>query len=102
MGNKLVERRIKQADVHGAAVHGLKDTLEVGLLIRQQLGERLLATLNGVGENHLAHGDDLLVLEEHVLRTCETDTLGAESASHLCVVGSVGVGANLKLGVLVA
>ncbi len=102
VGNELVERGIQQTDVDVHAVHGLEDSVEVLLLVRQQLGKSLLAALYAVGQNHLAHGDDLLVLEEHMLRTCQTDTLGTEVASDLCVVGSVGVRADLHLGVLVA
>ena len=44
--------------------------LQPSLLIRQQLGERLLTSGNAVGQNHLTHSNDLLILEEHVLGTC--------------------------------
>ena len=102
VGNELVERWIEQADVNRTTVHSLEDTLEVGLLIRQQLGKCLLATLNSLRKNHLAHSDNLLVLEEHVLCTCKTDTLGTKVTSHLCIVGCISVGANLQLGIFVA
>ena len=45
----------------------------------QQLGQRLLARRPVVGEDHLAHGGDALVLEEHVLGAAEADALGAEA-----------------------
>ncbi len=96
------ERRIQEADVHGQTVHRLEDALEVSLLVGEELGQSLLATLGAVSQNHLTHSYDLLVVEEHVLRTCQTDTLGTELTSHLCVVGRVGIGAHLQLGVLVA
>ena len=84
------------------SVHSLEDAVEVGLLVWEELGEGFLASLDCVGEYHLTHGDDLLVVEEHVLCTCESDTLGSEGACYLCVVWCVGVGAHLKLGVFVA
>ena len=37
-----------------------------------------------------------------MLGTGQADTLGAEGAGYLCIVGSVGIGAHLHLGVLVA
>ena len=102
MGNELVERRVEQADVDVAAVHSLEDAVEVGLLIGEELGKCLLATLYCVSQNHLTHSHNLLVVEEHVLGTCQTDTLGTELTSHLGVVRSVGIGAYLHLCIFVA
>ena len=102
VGNELVQGRIEQTDVYGQTVHCLEDALEVSLLVRQQLSKSLLTSGNAVGENHLTHSDDLLVLEEHVFSTGQTDTLGTELASHLCIVWSISIGTNLQLGVLVA
>jgi hypothetical protein len=97
-----MERRIEQTDVHGQTVHSLKDALEVSLLIRQQLSKRLLTSGDAVSEDHLTHSDDLLILEEHVLSTSQTDTLSTEVTSELCVAWCVGIGTNLQLGVFVA
>ena len=97
-----MERWVEQADVYWATIHSLEDTLEVSLLIWQQLSQSLLTSLYCISENHLTHSNNLLVLEEHVLSTCKTNTLSTESASHLCIVWSISICANLKLGVLVA
>ena len=102
VGNELVQGRIEQTDVHGQTVHSLEDALEVSLLVRQQLSQSLFTSGNAVRENHLTHSDNLLVLEEHVLSTCQTDTLSTEGASHLCIVRCISIGTNLQLGVLVA
>ena len=99
---EFVQRRIEQADVNRATVHSFQNALEVGLLIWEQLSQCLFATFYGVGKNHFAHCHNLLIFEEHVFCTSKTDTLSAEVASYLSIVWSVGVGANLELGVLVA
>ena len=99
---ELVERWVEQTDVHVAAIHSLEDAVEVGLLIWEELGKSLLATLYRVSQNHLAHSNNLLIVEEHVLCTCQTDTLGTKLASHLSIVWSICIGANLHLSILVA
>ncbi len=48
-----------------------------------------------VGEDHLAHRDDAVALEEHVLGAAEADALGAEAARGARVERRVGVGAHL-------
>jgi hypothetical protein len=63
---------------------------EVGALHRQQLGQRGAAARLVVGQDHLAHGDDAVALEEHVLGAAEADALGAELAA---VLASSGVSA---------
>ena len=35
--HELMERRVEQTDINRTTIHGLQNTLEVGLLIRQQL-----------------------------------------------------------------
>ena len=102
MRNELVQRRVEQTDVHRQAVHSVQDTFEVGFLVRQQLSQRFLATLAVLGENHLTHRKNLLVVEEHVLGTGQTDTLSAELTSYASVVRSVGVGTNLEMRIFVA
>ena len=100
--HKLVEWWVKQTDVDVATVHSLEDAVEVYHLIRQQLVKSFLATFYRVGKNHLAHGHNLLVVEEHMFCTCQADALCTEGTCHLCVMRSVGIGANLHLCVLVA
>ena len=102
MGNELVERWVEQTDVHMATVHSLEDAVEVGLLIGEELGKSLLTTLYRVSQNHLTHSNNLLVVEEHVLCTCQTDTLSTELTCNLSIVRSISIGANLHLGILVA
>ena len=102
MGYELVERRIEQADIHVTTVHSLKDAVEVCLLIGEELGKCLLTTLYSISQNHLTHSNDLLVVEEHVLCTCQTNTLSAECAGYLCIVRSVCIGTDFHLSVLVA
>ena len=95
MGHELMQRRIQVTDGHGTAFQGLVHGLEVALLHGQDLGQRLLALLLGVGEDHLAHGRDAVGLEEHVLGAAQADALGAERHSLLGIARGVGVGAHL-------
>src|SRR5882724_6149174 len=88
---KLMERRVKQSDRHGQAGHLTKDTDKVSTLQRQQLFERLLASADTLGKNHLAHSGEPLVSEEHVLSTTEANTFSAKlSCRH---------GIELRIGV---
>jgi hypothetical protein len=84
--------------VAGQALEGLEDAGEVALLVGQELGQGRLAVLDGVGEDHLAHGVDAVALEEHVLGAAEADAGGAERDGVLRLLGRVGVGADLELG----
>ena len=89
---KFSDRRITDTSKEG----------EVSLLIWEQLSECLLTTFNGIRENHLTHSNNLLVIEEHVLCTSQTDTLCTECTSYLSIVWCVSIGTHLKLGVFVA
>ena len=57
-GQELVERRIEVAHGHRAALEHAVHGLKVALLIGQQLVQRHLAGLDGLGNDHLAHGAD--------------------------------------------
>ncbi len=70
-------------------------------LHRQQFGERGAAAFLVVGEDHLAHRDDALALEEHMLGAAEPDALGAETARGAGVERRLGVGAHLHAAHLV-
>jgi hypothetical protein len=63
----------------------------------QQLRERGAARLLVVGEDHLAHGADAVLLEEHVLGAAEPDALGAELERDAGVVRGIGIGAHTEL-----
>ena len=95
MRQEFVQRRIEQADGDRQAGHDLEQFGEVLPLHRQQLGERGAPARLVVGEDHLAHRDDALALEEHVLGAAEADALGAETARHARVGRRLGVGAHL-------
>ena len=69
--------------VTGAALHRREDALEVASLEWQELLERLFPSGEFLGEDHLAHGTDAILLEEHVLGSTEADADGAEVSSAL-------------------
>ena len=98
---ELVQGRIEQPDRHRQAVHRLEDPDEVLALERFELGQGGLASGLVVGQDHLAHGDDPLVAEEHVLGAAQADPLGAELAGLGGVLRGVGVGADLERADLV-
>ena len=78
LGRELVQRRVDQADGDGLAVHGLEDADEVVALERQQLGQRLLAGFERVGDDHLLDGQAAFFgVEEHVLGAAQADAFGA-------------------------
>jgi hypothetical protein len=54
------------------------------------------ARLLVVGEDHLAHGADAVLLEEHVLGAAEPDALGAELERDAGVVRGIGIGAHAE------
>ena len=92
---ELVQGWIQQADVHGQAVHGGEDALEILALHGQQLGQGVLPAFGVGGEDHLAHGEDAIPLEEHVLGAAEADALSPEGSGDGGIVRGVGVGADL-------
>ena len=94
---ELVQGRIEQADGDRQSAHDGEERGEVGALHRQELLQGGAAARLVVGEDHLAHGDDAVALEEHVLGAAQADALGAESARRLGVARRVGVGAHLEL-----
>ena len=92
---EFVQRRIEQADRHRQAGHDLEQFEEIRALHRQQLGERGAPVLLGVGQDHLAHGDDAVAVEEHVLGAAKPDAFGAEGARHARIERRLGIGAHL-------
>ena len=96
-----MQRGIQETDVDVAAAESLVQLLEVALLHGLQLGQSGLALLHGVRADHLTDGGDTVGIEEHVLGAAQADALSAKGHSLLGVTGSVGVGADLHLTVLV-
>ncbi len=68
-------------------LHRLEQALEVLLLERQQVGERLAPLLLGLGHDHRPHLRLAVRGHEHVLGAAEADALGAELAGALGVLG---------------
>ncbi|MNQ73274.1 hypothetical protein D3C85_880010 [compost metagenome] len=94
--DELVQRRVQQADRHRQTGHDGEQVGEVGLLEGRDLGQGDAAALLVVGQDHLAHGGDAGLVEEHVLGARQADALGAEAARGLGVQRGLGVGADLQ------
>jgi len=91
LAEELVERRIDEPDHDGQAVHGLVHLAEVALLEREELRERGLPALQGVGHDHVLHERQALGLPEHVLGAREAHTLRAQLAGLDALTRRVGV-----------
>ena len=96
LGNELMQRRIQETNGHGTAFQHAVHSLEVALLIRQDLVQSSLSGLGSLGYDHLADGLNAVALEEHVLGAAQTDALGAKGHSLGGVTGSISVGADLQ------
>ena len=96
-----MQRRIEQPDRDRQALHDREQLGEIAALHRQQLGERRAAALLVVRQDHLAHREDAVGVEEHVLGAAEPDALGAELERDARIVRRVGIGAHLELAHLV-
>ena len=64
--------------------------------IGSDLFQRRRSLLGGLGQDHLAHGGDPILVEKHVLGAAQPDSLGAELARDRGVVRGVGVGAHAQ------
>ena len=62
-----------------------------GTVVMAGRGERLLALLDGFGDDHLAHRRDAFAAEEHVFRATQPDSLRTERARLCRVLGPVRV-----------
>ena len=82
-------------------MHRPEDTGEIVTLIGLDLRERRLPRINAVGDDHFTHSVDAVPLEEHVLRSTETDSFRTKSARYLGVVRSVRVCAHADLPELI-
>ncbi len=59
---------------------------------RQEFGKGLFSILQGVGENHLPHGSDAVLHEEHVLSTGQPYALGTEGVGNFALFRFISVG----------
>jgi hypothetical protein len=93
---ELVQRRIEQADRYGQAAHDAEKLDEIIALHRQDLGQRSPPPGRVLGHDHLAHGDDAAVVEEHMLGTTEADALGPETPSGAGIVRRLRIRAHFQ------
>ncbi len=100
-GQELMQRRIEEADGDRFALHRLVQALEVALLIGQDLGQRLLAVLDIVRNDHLAHRFDAGLFKKHVLGAAQANALSAELAALLRIARGVRIGEHLQLALLI-
>ena len=91
-----MERRVDEPDDDRQALHGPQDSLEVGALKREQLGQETLPLLGRLAQDHRLHDGEALLLHEHVLGPAEADALGAKLPRLHGVVGVVAVGPDLE------
>ena len=89
-----MQGRVEGADGRRQALQFAEDAGEIVALVRQQLGQGLLAVLHVVGQDHLAHGVNTISLEEHVLGAAQADADGAEGDGVGGLFGGIGVGAD--------
>src|SRR5580704_3313683 len=109
MRDELVKRRIQQPYCDWKAVHGFENSDKVSPLKRQQFRERCFSRAGCVCQNHFL--DRLLplatsfrmfeILEEHMLRADQSDSLRAHFAGYSGVLRSVGISANSELANLI-
>ena len=97
MGQKLVQRRIKQSDGDRSGTHGLEKSVEIFALDREQFVECCFTAFDIVCKNHLPHGVDFIAAEEHVFRATKSDTFGTEGYGIFSLIGLIGIGADAEL-----
>ena len=71
MRKEFVKRWVQQTNRDRKILHGGEDSYEVLALKGKKLGERLLAVVAILREDHFTHDGDAISLEEHVLRPGE-------------------------------
>ena len=95
--NKLMERRVQRADGDRIPVHGGKGLFNVFFCKGEQLIERGLAFVNGLGHDHFPEKEKRLLgvfSVEHVLGAEQSDTFGAEGARAGGGFGGLGIRAD--------
>ena len=92
VGQELVQRRIEEPYRHRQSGHDGEQLDEVLFLVRKELVQGRAALFFGGRDDHLAHMNDPLWIEEHVLGAAEADALAAE------IAGGAGVERGLRVG----
>src|SRR3712207_8487156 len=93
---------IQQTNVYRASIHALQYTIEILLLIWEQLLKSSYTLFCCISKNHLAHGLNLYILKEHVLGAAKSDSNCAKTTSHFCIVWSIGISTNNEFRILLA
>ena len=101
MGQKLVQRRVEQANGDRQAVHDPKQFEHVLVLEHLQRRQVFFALSARGGQNHGAHVIDALGGKKHMLGAAQADALGAEFAGLGRVFRRFRVGAHLQPAVFV-
>eukprot|EP00754_Rhynchopus_humris_P025711 Rhum_TRINITY_DN14960_c6_g1::Rhum_TRINITY_DN14960_c6_g1_i1::g.130403::m.130403 len=96
MRDKLVQGRVQEADGARVPLHRLQDADEVLALVREDLRQGVAAPRLVLREDHLTHGVDAVLLEEHVLRAAQPDALRAEPERRRRVARRVRVRAHAE------
>ena len=92
---KLVERRIKQADSDRKPGHDFKDPFEVRPLFGEQLCKRRPPARLVLGKDHLADSSDPRGIEEHMLGAAQPDPFGTKIARYAAIGRGFGIGTHL-------
>ena len=94
MRQKLVQRRVQQPDRHRQASHDGKQFLEITSLHRQQFGKCRFAANTVCCHDHLAHRDNTVNIEEHMLCPAQANALSSEINGRTGICRRLCVGAH--------
>ncbi len=96
MRQELVQGRVEQPDGHRQPGHDLEQSsMKSWRCIGRILASAWRRPSPVVGQDHLAHRDDALGIEEHVLGAAQADAFGAEIAGDARIERGFGIGAHL-------
>ncbi len=98
---ELVERRIEQTDRRRHPAERAEDPREIVALEGDELLESRAPSLLVSREDHLAHGHDAILLEEHVLGPAQADALRAEEPRDPRVLRGVRIRPDAELAHLI-